>query len=346
MGSFLITDAAGNNNYLGDVSAAFACIAVIGDLGCGFEHQFRSVEAALQRSSIPGDTNEGFLRDDAVLGVIMLTDEDDCSVPPDSTLLDPRQSGVSDPLGGLQTGYRCNEFGHLCDGRRPPHTVTGDTPLENCRSAEEVGRLVPVSAFVEKLKSFKADPTNQIFAAALAGPPTPYIVELRLGVMTTDGRVEPQPAIGYSCGPHINPMGSQSIAGAPSVRIRDWVEAFGDHGVFESIGGPDFGGVLRRIAEALGRMLAATCIDRAFTRNADGTPSCGVTLRRLSPSGAMVEEAIPACDSALSSVPCWQIAPTASCAQELRVCWYPRCSAGPAPADVLTGQITCALPPP
>ena len=67
----------------GDISAAFTCIAALGDRGCGFEHQFESVLRALgaDGKAAPAE-NQGFLRRDALLAIIMLTNEDDCSARP------------------------------------------------------------------------------------------------------------------------------------------------------------------------------------------------------------------------------------------------------------------------
>jgi hypothetical protein len=52
----------------------FACNADVGIMGPGIEMQLRAAELAAR----PG-TNPGFLREDALLGIIILTDEDDCS---------------------------------------------------------------------------------------------------------------------------------------------------------------------------------------------------------------------------------------------------------------------------
>ena len=116
-------------NYDGDISDAFSCIAALGDKGCGFEGQLKSVRWSLDPVNPPRG-NEGFLREDATLAVVLITNEDDCSVPDDSDLADPTQTRMADPLGPFQS-FRCNEFGHLCNingtmqppprcGRRPP----------------------------------------------------------------------------------------------------------------------------------------------------------------------------------------------------------------------------------
>ena len=120
-------------NYTGDITDAFTCIAALGDQGCGFEGQLKSVRWALDPSNVP-DGNEGFLRPDAFLAVVLITNEDDCSVPDDSDLVDPTQTTMIDPLGPLWS-YRCNEFGHLCNINgmlQPPPRGAGH---RTCRAA-------------------------------------------------------------------------------------------------------------------------------------------------------------------------------------------------------------------
>jgi hypothetical protein len=64
-----------------------ACIATIGDsgpdVGCGFEQPLASVRRATTDNVSPGGCNDGLLRPDSLLVLIILTDEDDCSVLPD-----------------------------------------------------------------------------------------------------------------------------------------------------------------------------------------------------------------------------------------------------------------------
>jgi len=357
-GSYIITDAAGGN-FTGDISAVFSCIALLGDSGCGFEHQFRSVQVALERSFDPSDPeNGGFLRDDAYLAVIMLTNEDDCSVPPDSDLLDPRQTHVSDPLGGLQTGYRCNEFGHLCDDPNnpggpkvpPPHTVARDTTLTGCQSAED-GRLVRVSDFVAFLKQVKQDPDNQIFVAALAGipdaRPDSYTVELRPNIQTADGARESQPAIKHSC------TGGADVFADPGVRIKQWTDAFGEHGIIRNICTGDFAGAMYEIAIALSRVIGPQCFKETVASKEDGTPcapgggctpDCQVALQRRSSSG-IIEVPIPLCSggSGTAANPCWQIVRGATCAQELQVCYDAACTTAGQPPDAVNVAVACAL---
>src|SRR5204863_1090260 len=73
-----------NNLPLGqNLVETFTCMASVGASGCGFEHTLEAVYAALH-NNLP--ENVGFLRDEARLVVVFLTNEDDGSAPPDSDI--------------------------------------------------------------------------------------------------------------------------------------------------------------------------------------------------------------------------------------------------------------------
>jgi hypothetical protein len=61
-----------------DMVNTFACAANVGTGGPGWEMQLHASELALGARVTDG-TNAGFLRDDALLAIVYLTDEDDCS---------------------------------------------------------------------------------------------------------------------------------------------------------------------------------------------------------------------------------------------------------------------------
>src|SRR5262249_13119377 len=72
-----------------DLVHTFVCMASVGATGCGFEHQLESVYAALH-NNLP--ENAGFLRPDALLAVLFVTDEDDSSAPPDTDMFDKNKT--------------------------------------------------------------------------------------------------------------------------------------------------------------------------------------------------------------------------------------------------------------
>lgn len=252
--TYLRASASGaGDNFSGSLTSALGCLANLGDRGCGFEHQLESTRLALTKASNPSDPdNGGFLRDEATLAVIMLTNEDDCSVPADSQLFDTNVSSLTDlpPLGGLWS-YRCNEFGHRCD-QPLPHTAAGlPMTLTNCTSSETamgLFHLTPVADFIAFLRSLKPDP-SQIFVAGLMAPPAPYVVNARVAQLSTGG-TELQPTIAHSCST------MDGTFGDPAVRLSQFIAAFGPNGTIENICASDFGTPIARIAQKLAGLMA------------------------------------------------------------------------------------------
>ena len=305
-------------NYDGDIRDAFKCMALLGDRGCGFESQFESVYYALYKAAQPNDPdNGGFLRDDAMLAVVMVTNEDDCSVAPQSLLLDPGVNAVSDPsgLGALQS-YRCNEFGHLCNGAPPPHDAPASpVTLDGCVSAENdgktdsslrdpdgkpdptMGHLWPtvsdLTSFIRKLKSNPDD----ILVAALAGPTTDLAGHSLYRVLS-----QPNPAAGDELDPVVDhsctqPTGDGTMPeyADPAVRIKQWVDSFGPNGVFYPICANDFRSAMVGIAQAILPHIEPSCLsdDIAWIDPGDHARGhdCQVTL---TPRGG-TPRALPEC---------------------------------------------------
>ena len=108
-GDTFISDVCENKNFTGPIDTVFQCIAQLGDQGCGFEQPLASIDRALGADgAAPPAANANFLRPDAYLGIVILTNEDDCSAPPNSTiyslnnypqsLTNPRRSARELPL--------------------------------------------------------------------------------------------------------------------------------------------------------------------------------------------------------------------------------------------------------
>jgi len=69
---------AANGDPVEDVISAIQCLSTVGGQGCFFEQPLEAAKRALDPAL---GLNPGFLRDDALLSVIIITDEDDCSTP-------------------------------------------------------------------------------------------------------------------------------------------------------------------------------------------------------------------------------------------------------------------------
>jgi hypothetical protein len=290
-GQSFIIDVNGQANFTGDISDVFACIALLGAQGCGFEHQLASVARALGADGAPAPApNANFLRVDALLQIILLTNEDDCSAPPDSDLFDSSSSMVSDPLGPLQS-YRCNEFGHLCGGQMPPRQPAGDTDLGMCVS-NEMGKLIAVGDFVKAFKALKTD-ASHVFVSAIAGPPTPY--KVNVGPSQVKGDPNMWPYVDHSC-TNMEVGGSVTYAD-PGVRLNQLTYAFGTNGLFQSLCAPDFTSVLRAIAAQVGNAFGPPCLPATL----DPT-KCSFTDK--DPNGT-TSTPLRACVNSVDVGPCW-----------------------------------------
>ncbi len=188
-------------NYNGDIADAFTCIAALGDQGCGFEGQLKSVRWALdpfnaaarrdeRRVPAPRGVPRGHPdhQRGRLLGARRLgpgrPDADDHGVGARPAVVVALQR-VRPPVPGRQRQ----------PGSRPPRGPA--TNLQGCISNDTAsGKLTKLSDEITFLKSLKTDP-NQIFVAAITGPATPYSVEMIMQGNDT----ELHPNVVHSCMP-------------------------------------------------------------------------------------------------------------------------------------------------
>jgi hypothetical protein len=120
-----------------EMAADFACVGTLGTGGCGFEQSLESAVAALTTNAAVGECNEGFLRADSTVAVLVLSDEDDCSVAPThSEIFDGSRSDLG------QMGVRC--FLHPDFLTVVSEFVTALTGLETAGHALFVASIVGV----------------------------------------------------------------------------------------------------------------------------------------------------------------------------------------------------------
>lgn len=305
-GHYLV-DGPGGKNFAGDIADAFSCIALLGQNGCGFESQLGSIAQALEATA-PGRINEGFLRDDALLGIVLLTNEDDCSAPSDSALFDPNMTDpATDPYGALQS-YRCTEFGIACDSGPLPHLALS-TPLTltGCHSKED-GVLLRVYDLVARVKQIKANP-NDIFVAAIMAPASTSM---------TIGSVTISTAKGTTMAPVLNHVpGCETYAADNPIRIASFVQAFGQHALVTNICQADYAPALTQIGAALGTA-GALCAPAATLTPSASAPAlrAGCAVVETVPGGTMpAATEIPACGPSQSGVagPCYTLVGEPSC---------------------------------
>ena len=294
-------------NYTGDIADVFSCIAALGDQGCGFEGQLKSVRWALDPLNLPSD-NQGFLRNDAYLAVVLLTNEDDCSLPDDSDLADPTQTKMSDPLGPLWS-WRCNEFGHLCNIngtlQSPPRGPS--TNLQGCVSNDTpTGKLTWLGDEVAFLKNLKQN-QGDIVAAAITGQATPYSVEM----IQQGNDTEQHPNVVHSC-----VLNSGEYAD-PSVRLTQWAASFGASGSVETICANSLVPAMQRIGNRVANLFRSACAPGPFAAN--GQPACRV-IDQVGAGNAVAQTLLPNCSDNGNTAPCWTaVADATNCGTGKRV---------------------------
>jgi hypothetical protein len=102
-----------------DMRDALSCFAPQGVAGCDFETPLESMYQALLRTKDPTDPAYGFLRKDATLLVVILTDEDDCSLAPGAEEIfsaDGNKLFWSDQDAAAPTSAVCWNAGVTCVG--------------------------------------------------------------------------------------------------------------------------------------------------------------------------------------------------------------------------------------
>ncbi|HKU42260.1 MAG TPA: hypothetical protein VJR89_29080, partial [Polyangiales bacterium] len=209
----------------------------------------------------------GFLRTDpnnpSVLGIILLTDEDDQS--------------------SQRTDYLST-------------TDPSATQSAQVRPAMNAQNLYPVQRYIDGFKAVRPTQPELVVFAALAGVPTDLVdARARENVdfendaqreayydrIANDRRMQPtvQNQFGMaSFAPacqRTNAM-RQAETATPARRILQVVRGFGANGTLQSICADDYGSGMDAIIDIIARQLGAVCLPRPLIRRSDGTVPCDV----------------------------------------------------------------------
>lgn len=225
-------DAATGDLDINRLRADFECIASTGDCGDGLQEAgLEAMRLALSPEAVGnGGANEGFLRDDAYLSVILLTDEEDCSA---------------------QSGWRPTSD---CD----------------CYAAEKRGNMEPTDTYYNFLIDLKEgvelpdgstlsrdDAESRIIVAGIIGPsdglPPISFSECNNGTPR---------------GPRLSCTRAGVDGAAPSIafdgeRYREFLSLFrADRRVEESICQNSFTGALRKLGQVIRANLDFICVSQ------------------------------------------------------------------------------------
>jgi hypothetical protein len=297
---------AGTDNIMGltagDVGGAFSCMSSVGEGGCGFEHQLEATYRALHD---PIPENMGFLRSDAILAVVFVTDEDDCSAPPNSDLFDPSTGGVS--MYGTLHSFRCTQFGVQCGGMPvPPMSTSG---LTGCSSQEMAngGKLFDISRYTDFFNKpaaqggVKVNPDDVILVtiSAAADP-----VGVQITMPCADQVNTPScPILSHSCVAASDPT---HFFGDPAVRLRSVVSS-AKHNNLTSICDTDYTSAINALGDLIVSAIGAGCLNSPIANRANGFPDCVVEDVTANPDGSKSTKEVPSCAENGHVVPCWQV---------------------------------------
>ncbi len=277
-------------NYTGTLEEAFQCTASLGDQGCAFEQPLE----AMKRVLTVGQSN-GFLREDAFLGVVFITDEDDCSTR-DLGMFGP--GNLTSTLGPLRS-FRCFEFGSECDGPQDPRVLGART---NCRVRQDSPYMYTMEPYADFLRAVKLY-DEQILVASIAGPTTP------VEVVAVGSGADEYRAVEFSCGT----AGAEAQA-IPPIRLDAFYDLVPGNVTRASICSEDLSGAVQTIADFFGDSTRG-CLGTLYDSdpNTDGVqPECTVAESRPTAEGVIEETRLDECDnladpSASSVLPCFTI---------------------------------------
>ena len=345
-GATYISNIGGVRNYTGNLADVFTCIAALGESGCGFEHQFAAITRALgaDGQAAPAE-NQGFLRPDAYLAIVMITERGRLLRGARRAALRHRlehQHRVAARAAGELPLQRVRP--PVCDGAAPPSRNAPNNDVNDTVSYAELhvqrrGRL-PRSTVADTASAdqgAQGRPTSQIMVAAITGAPSPYVVRLEGAEHrghVVRRRVCPWPVIAHAC------TAADGSFADPAVRINELVQPVRRQRPTLSICDDDFSPALSNIA-ARSIEYCQRALHPGTDREAAGHDARG--LHRRQPhqtNGGWSTRPCPRAPTPATPAPCWQPG-----RRRGRVRWRRqiRLGAGAPPAIARTPRVDCAL---
>lgn len=289
-------------NLEGDVdfAEALACAIPQGLRGCDFEAPLRSATAALWRGLDPDDPAGGFASQPGALSVLVVTDEDDCSVADAwGTVLDPDGSRRfwSDPEAEAPTSAVCWNAGVVCEGG--PGTYDSCAPA-NIDTAEHVdvpadnAVLTPVVGFLHDLQDIddaRFEGSLAVWSAfteiAVIGGVPPGGADL----VYTDGQDDPAYALRYGVGPGCLDADEAAV---PPARLLDGATAA--YSACDDDYGPALADVGRRLVESLPSPCYSDCAGDVDPAAAGLQPLCWAHEERYDSPDGPTYRVVPPCN--------------------------------------------------
>jgi hypothetical protein len=255
---------------------AFQCLALVGDGGCGIEGQLEGAKRALDPSN---SENANFLRDDSVLAIIFITDEDDCSVQlsqrstNNPSTMDCPTADPNAPYSCYNVDYRCIATDVQCD--QAMNTTGAKT---NC-SERSNSRLYPVESYYSFFSSLRTQ-DKLLISGIWTQPSITNGGQLNIA-LTTGGTdtsfLNRAPGPGASC----VYSGDPNVYGQAQLRLSKFAKLFGN----DASGMPNalevsicdidnYDSALSNIANAITAKLNGACLPLIPKTDSNGQPMC------------------------------------------------------------------------
>ncbi len=268
----------GESNLLDDsvtTLQAFQCFGPQGIAGCGFESHLESMYKALIRTDTDGEDNLGFLRDQAILSVVFVTDEADCSYNVAyEDIFTSNKVFWNDPDDPTPSSAVCWRAGVECIGV--------DSGYDRCDSvnydstgekgvADDKAVLHPLSRYTDQLDAIEEqkrefDSGAEVLVAVIAG-------------VRPDGMETPYSKVGG--GEFVDNFGIdpgctsvESGEAVPPVRLREFAKHFqvGEDSNLFSICNDDYSPALAAIADKIRDQIKPACMPECIKDTDTTTP--------------------------------------------------------------------------
>lgn len=305
------------------------CIATLGTEGCGFEQQLEApLKALLPRvqSDAHGNVladqirfrattelgtwgkgdlpaaqggNLGFLRNDpdeglSLIAVVVVTDEEDCSVKDTEHLKPKGQLSPDSPYYHEDINLRCSKhkqflydveqrYYHGLRRLRP-----GNEHLVVFAAIAGVPPDLVTPAVLEQVDFREPAQSDAFYDRILADARMQEVVDPASNPGSGNGELTPsclRPALGEA----------EPTVAFPPRRIVQLAKAFGQNGIVQSICQDDFGPAMTAIINVIVDRILKSCLPRPLVRERDGMVQCDVVWE-LPPSAALGSNTPTACD--------------------------------------------------
>jgi hypothetical protein len=296
-----IERSSGTTNLPPGVSMAEAlkCLGPQGINGFGYEAPLETMRRIVEENA------DGFVRDDALLAIIIVTDEADCSLPIEN--VNTLFSALGEPfwadLEPNPTSSACWKAGVDCIGGPGQYDtcIPVDKGWDGLPTTDPNGSvLYPLQRYIDALQAVSdrkeaLGGNGTISVAVIAGVPEDYPQGGELLYRdSADPIFNSEYGIGPGCGYGTETLGE--LPGIPPVRLKAFAEAFaGERRNMFSICSVDYAVALEQIADEIAQLGSRSCIPGCAydsSPNVAGLqPECTVVEQR----GEGEDLAVPPC---------------------------------------------------